>query len=39
VAAMLNSLKASKEFLCLLLEVANMRVPRHSGFDGLAVSG
>jgi hypothetical protein len=31
--------KSSQEFLCLHLEVANMRVPLHSDYDSLAVSG
>jgi hypothetical protein len=31
--------KTSQEFLCLHLEVANMRVPLHSDYDSLAVSG
>jgi hypothetical protein len=28
--------QTSKDFLCLLLEMANMRVPLHSGFDTLS---
>jgi hypothetical protein len=31
--------QTSKEFSCLLLETANMRVPLHSDYDSLAVSG
>jgi hypothetical protein len=27
--------QTSKDFLCLLLEMANMRVPVHRGFDRL----
>jgi hypothetical protein len=27
------------ELSCLLLEVANMRVPHHRGFDGLELAG
>jgi hypothetical protein len=29
--------QTSKDFPCLLLEVANMRVPRHSDFDRLEI--